>query len=230
MPTQLRQRVDGIKKGLLFLGAMVEEALRDAIRAVEDRAPSVALRVIDGDQRIDAKEVEIERECLATLTLEQPVAFDLRFVVAALKMNGDLERIGDLAANIAEQAELLATQEALPIIPFDLRGMERKAEAMLKQSLDALVHLDADLAEMVRAADHQVDEIYRKSFRLVEAEIRRDPRFVQQHVHLLSVARNLERVADHAVNIAEDVLYLTSGEICRHQGAIEEPRSDRAIG
>lgn len=217
MATQLQERIEEIKKRILMLGGMVEEAVGDAIRAVEDRSYDLADRVIESDKEIDRKEIELEQECLAALTLEQPVAVDLRFVVAVFKMNNDLERIGDLAANIAEQAKLLAAEKEIRRIPFDLKGMERQAQAMLRQSLDALVYQDAELAEIVCCADERVDEIYRQMFRQVEEEIRRSPENVQQLIHLLTIARMLERVADHAVNIAEDVLYLKSGEIWRHR-------------
>ncbi len=217
MATQLQERIEEIKKRILMLGGMVEEAVGDAIRAVEDRSHDLAERVIEHDREIDRKEIELEQECLAALTLEQPVAVDLRFVVAVFKMNNDLERIGDLAANIAEQAKLLAAEKEIRRIPFDLKGMERQAQAMLRQSLDALVNQDAELAEIVCCADERVDKIYRQMFRQVEEEIRRRPEDVQQLIHLLTIARMLERVADHAVNIAEDVLYLKSGEIWRHR-------------
>ena len=217
MSLLLPERIEIIKKRILTLGGMVEEAVSDAIRAVEDRSPELADRVIATDRLIDQKEIELEEECLEALTLAQPVAFDLRFVVAVFKMNNDLERIGDLAANIAEQAKLLADERQLVHVPFDLRGMQLRAQAMLKQSLDALVHLDGDLAEIVCDADDRVDEIYRSMFEQVEDEIRRNPDQVPQLIHFLTIARMLERVADHAVNIAEDVLYLKSGEICRHR-------------
>lgn len=219
MPGQLRHRVENIKKGLLLLGGMVEEALQQALQAVNERKPSLAERVVRGDRRIDAKEVEIEEECLATLTLEQPVAVDLRFVVAALKITADLERIGDLAVNIAEQAELLATEEAMPVMPYDLPGMGQKAVSMLAKSLDALVHLDSGLAAEVRQEDSAVDRIYRRMFARIQEEMQRQPAFVPQLVRLMTIGRMLERIADHAVNIALDVLYLTGGHICRHQQA-----------
>lgn len=219
MPGQLKYRVEHIKKGLLLLGGMVEEALLRALQAVDERRPSLAERVIEGDRRIDAKEVEIEEECLATLTLEQPVAVDLRFVVAALKMNAALERIGDLAVHIAEQGILLATEEALEIMPYDLPAMGQRTVSMLAKSLDALVHLDAELARAVRLEDSEVDRMYRTLFQGIQDEMRRCPETVPQLVHLMTIGRMLERIAGHSVNIAADVLYLTGGHICRHQRA-----------
>jgi phosphate transport system protein len=219
MSLKLPERIETIKKRILTLGGLVEEAVSDAIRAVEDRCPELAERVIASDVIIDKKEVELEETCLEVLTLAQPVAFDLRFVVAVLKMNNDLERIGDLAANIAEQAKLLCEEGQLQRVPFDLRGMQMRAQAMLKQSLDALVYLDTDLAEIVCDADDRVDEIFRRTFDAVEEEVQRNPQHAQQLIHFLTIARMLERMADHAVNIAEDVLYLESGKIRRHRGS-----------
>ena len=217
MSLKLPDRIETVKKRLLTLGGLVEEAVSDAIRAVEDRCPELADRVIAADTIIDKKEVELEETCLEVLTLTQPVAFDLRFVVAVLKMNNDLERIGDLAANIAEQAKLLCGEKEIRRVPFDLKGMQMQAQAMLKQSLDALVYLDTDLAEIVCDADDHVDEIFRRTFDAVEQEIQRKPENAQQLIHFLTIARMLERMADHAVNIAEDVLYLESGKIRRHR-------------
>ena len=219
MPGQLKFRIENIKRSLLLLGGMVEDALQQALRAVHERNPVLAARVLEGDQRIDAKEVEIEEECLETLTLEQPVAVDLRFVVAALKITADLERIGDLAGNIAEQANALSTEEALPVMPYDLPGMGRRAVGMLTKSLDALVNLDSDLAEEVRQEDAFVDGIYQRMFENIQNEIRRRPEFLSQLIHLMTIGRMLERIADHAVNISADVLYLTGGHICRHRAA-----------
>lgn len=219
VPGQLKFRIESIKRSLLLLGGMVEDALQQALQAVHKRNPALAANVLAGDRRIDAKEVELEEECLATLTLEQPVAVDLRFVVAALKITADLERIGDLAGNIAEQATALSTQEALPIMPYDLPGMGRRAVAMLTKSLDALVHLDSDLAEEVRREDAMVDAIYRRMFDHIQSEIRRHPEYLSQLIHLMTIGRMLERIADHAVNISADVLYLTGGYICRHREA-----------
>ncbi len=204
---------------VLTLGGMVEQSLRDAISALEQRDPDIATRVIRGDRQINSTEVEIEEECLATLALHQPVAFDLRYLVAILKMCNDLERIGDLAVNIAEQARFLCSEEEISHVPFDLNAMASRAQLMLKNALDALVNVDTTLAESVRAADQQVDEIYREMFELVEATMRENPHQLTQLIHYMQIGRQLERLADHAVNIAEDVLYLANGEFFKqHSG------------
>lgn len=212
MSIHFRRQTEKLKKMVLTLGGMVEQALRDAISALDQRDSDIATRVINGDRQIDSTEVEIEEECLATLALHQPVAFDLRYIVAILKMCNDLERIGDLAVNIAEQARFLCSEEEISQVPFDLTAMASRAQLMLKNALDALVNVDTTLAQSVRTADHQVDAIYRETFELVEIAMRENPHQLTQMIHYLQIARQLERLADHAVNIAEDVLYLSNGE------------------
>lgn len=226
MSLHLQRRVDKLKKRVLHLSGHVEEALHDAIRAVDERNLELAEKVMGGDERIDTLDVELEEECLSTLALEQPVAFDLRYVVAILKMNTDLERIGDLAVNIAEQARFLAGCERIERLPFDLPGMERAVQAMLQQSLDALVRIDPELAQTVIAGDDHVDALYRQMFDHVHHTLRDEPRLFETMLHYLSIARMLERVADHACNIAEDVIYLSRGEIWRHRHGEPVPASE----
>ncbi len=216
MSLHLERQIDKLKKMILSLGAQVEEAVGSAIQAIHDRDPNLADRVIDNDTQIDGHEVELEEECLHTLALHQPVAFDLRYVVANLKINNELERIGDLAVNIAEQAISLAGEARVESIPFDLQGMTQRVRKMLKESLDALVNIDPDLAEAVRGEDDHVDAIHRDMYQAVERAIRDDVGHVEQFIHFLSVSRNLERIADHCVNIAEDVIYMAKGDIRRH--------------
>jgi len=150
------------------------------------------------------------------LALYQPVAIDLRFIITALKINNDLERIGDLAVNIAERAEFLAGQKPVDV-PFDFDAMADKTQSMLSQSLDALVDMDCNLAYQVCAADDEVDAINRQMYDQVKQSIRNNPEQVDSLIHLLSVSRHLERVADHATNIAEDVIYMVEGKIVRHK-------------
>lgn len=219
MSLHLQRQIEKLKKMLLSLGALVEEAVQHAIAAVRQRDSERARQVIAGDTRIDLHEIDLEEECLHTLALHQPVAFDLRFVVAVLKINNDLERIGDLAVNIAEQAEFLASESRVEQMPFDLAGMSEKVESMLRQSLDALVNIDVARARAVRALDDEVDAIHRGMYERVTASIRRQPGQLEQMIHLLNISRQLERIADHAVNIADDVLYLAEGEIARHHRA-----------
>jgi len=161
-------------------------------------------------------EVDVEEECLKILALYQPVAIDLRFIITALKINNDLERIGDLAVNIAERSEFLARQPEVHV-PLDLEKMTEKTQSMLTKSLDALVNMDCDLAHQVCAADDEVDAMNRQMYLTVQDGIRQHPEQLESLIHLLSASRHLERIADHATNIAEDVIYMAEGQIVRHR-------------
>jgi phosphate transport system protein len=186
------------------------------VNSIDRRDVALAREVIDSDTEIDHTEISVEEECLKILALHQPVAIDLRFVVSCLKINSDLERIGDLAVNIAERSLFLIRSVRVDI-PFDFVGMADKAQSMLKGALDALVNFDPDLARKVCAMDDEVDEINRQMYDLVKDAIRREPESLDSLIHLLSVSRHLERIGDHATNIAEDVIYMLTGEIVRHK-------------
>jgi len=198
------------------LGADVEENVHKAVQSLRKRDSSLAEEIIAADYYIDRREVGLEEECLKILALHQPVAIDLRFVIAVLKINNDLERIGDLAVNIAEQAVFLTSEPPIDI-PFDFAGMSDKTKIMLKNSLDALVNMDPKLARAVCAADDEVDAINRKMYGQVQDGIRKKIEQMESLIHYLGVARHLERIADHATNIAEDVIYMVDGEIVRHK-------------
>jgi len=215
MTIHLIKEIDKLKKMLLSLSAMVEESVQRAVKALDTRDAALAQRVIDYDVEIDKKEVDVEEECLKILALHQPVAIDLRLIIAILKMNNDLERIADLAVNIAERAAFLATQEQLPL-RFNFVQMGEKAQDMLRKSLDALVNLDVNLAREVCAADDGVDAMNREAYLAVQEAIRRHPDRMEALIHLLSISRHIERIADHATNIAEDVIYMCEGQIVRH--------------
>lgn len=216
MGAHLQREIENLKKKILSMGAQVEETVNKAVEALETRDPSLAQQVIDGDEALDNAEVEIEEECLKILALHQPVAIDLRYVIAVLKINNDLERIGDLAVNIAERAAYLATHAPVEV-PLDFRGMVERTKRMVSDSLNALVNVDTHLARHVRAADDEVDIINRNMFAIIQDYIARHPERVAESLHLLSASRHLERIADQATNIAEDVIYMVEGEIVRHQ-------------
>lgn len=216
MSTHLHREVDNLKKKILYMGAQTEEVVRKAVEALITRNATLATTVIESDEVLDHLEVEIEEECLKILALHQPVAIDLRYVVAVLKINNDLERIGDLAVNIAERAAYLSSLTPLDV-PLDFKGMSDKTQLMLKRCLDSLVNMDTTLARQVRASDDEVDTINREMYQILEDYIRTHPERVSESLHLLSVARHLERIADQATNIAEDVIYTVEGEIVRHQ-------------
>ena len=190
-----------------------------AVKAIQSRDVRLAQIVVDGDTEIDRLEVDIEEECLKILALHQPVADQLRYIVAILKMNNDLERIGDLAVNIAEHEELVA-HHGEPAIPFDYFTMSRKAEEMLTKSLDALVNTDLWMAYEVLSQDDDVDAMKNAIQQQFAQEMRKPRDHPDAMIHLFLVSRHLERIADHATNIAEDVIYMITGEIHRHRGAV----------
>jgi phosphate transport system protein len=215
MSVHLQREIDRLKKDLLSLCALVEDQVQMAVRALLERDEELAGEVERRDLDIDHREVEVEEECLKTLALHQPVAIDLRLVIAVLKINNDLERIGDLAVNIARKAAAFAAEPPMEI-PFDLTGMWEKTQGMLRDSLDALVNMDAGLASRVCARDDEVDRAKHEIRLGVEELIRRNPQRVGPLLRLLAVSRNLERIADCATNIAEDVVYMAEGRIIRH--------------
>jgi phosphate transport system protein len=216
MAAHLQREIEYLKKRILSLGDVVESAVHDAAVAIEQRNASLASRIIEDDAEIDQQEVEVEEECLKILALHQPVAHDLRFIIAVLKINNDLERIGDLAVNIAERAVFLETQPK-PDISFDFTAMAQMAQQMLKKSLDSLVNQNAHLARQVCATDDTIDDMNRQMYIKVQEAIAAHPEQMGTFIHLLSVSRHLERIADHATNIAEDVIYMIEGQIVRHK-------------
>ena len=216
MPVHLFREIENLKREILTLGAMAETAVRDATAAIENRDESLAQDVIRNDDKLDDMEVQIEENCLKTLALHQPVAIDLRFIVAVLKINNDLERVGDLAVNVAERAAFLATQPPVDI-SFDFQAMAHQAQAMLKKSLDALVNLSAAQAREVLVSDDEIDAMNRQMYLIVQDAIHAHPDQTGSLIHMLSASRHLERIADHATNIAEDVIYMIEGVIVRHK-------------
>jgi len=218
----MQKEIENLKTKLLSLCAVVEKSLCLAVQSVRERDGVLARSVIDDDIKIDQIEVDVEEECLKILALHQPVAIDLRFIITALKINNDLERIGDLAVNIAERSEYLATQEPIGA-PFDFDTMAEKTQWMLTESLDSLVDMDGKRAFKVLAADDQIDAINREMYKRIEASIVAHPSWTGKLLHLLSISRHLERVADHTTNIAEDVIYMVEGKIIRHKAENYRP-------
>lgn len=215
MTLHMQREMEKLKKSILGLGAIVEETVQKAVRAVENRDVALAQEVIAGDDQIDDLEVDFEEDCLKVLALHQPVANDLRFIISALKINNDLERIGDLATNVAERALALTEFEAIPA-PFEFALMAERVEEMLKKSLDALVNNDLRLAAQVCRMDDEVDNCHKNTYQLVKEEIRKHPERLDCLMHYLSISRHLERIADLATNLAEDVIYMIEGDIVRH--------------
>ena len=216
MAVHLRREIEDLKKDILSLGAMVESAVREATVSIASRDEEQARRVIANDFKIDDMEVRVEEGCLKVLALHQPVATDLRFIVAVLKINNELERVGDLAVNVAERAAFLATQPPVSI-SLDFQSMARKAQDMLKISLDALVNYSASQARDVLTRDDEIDAMNRHMYVAIQQAIGVRPDQTESLIHLLSASRHIERIADHATNIAEDVIYMIEGTIVRHK-------------
>ena len=216
MTKHFQNELDRLKKKLLTLSAIVEESVEKAVRSISNRDVQLAREVIENDRSIDLLEVEVEEECLKVLALHQPVAVDLRFVVAVLKINNDLERIGDLAVNIAERSSYLGQKEPIEM-PFDFATMEKKTRLMLEKAIDSLIQMNLEVAREVGAADDEIDAINREMYDQVAKGIRNSPDQADRLIHCLSISRHLERIADYATNIAEDVIYMIEGQIVRHQ-------------
>ena len=217
MSKHLHRDLELLKREILGMGRLVEEAASQAIEALEQRDRELARRVIEGDHRLDVKEIEVEEECLKVLALHQPVAADLRFIVAVLKVNNDLERMGDLAKNIAKRSLELELDRSL--VPAQMREMAERVRGMVSRSLDALVRMDLGIARAVLGDDDAVDDLHRQVYATLREEMRQDPSLVADATSLLSVSRHLERIADLATNIAEDVIFLVEGALVRHARA-----------
>ena len=215
MTIRLQQELEKLKKKLLSLGTMVEERVRMAIQALELRDANLADKIIKSDYEIDEFEIEVEEDCLKLLALHQPVAVDLRFLIAVIKINNDLERIGDEAVNIAERIQIIAKRERLDI-PFNYSLMAEKTASMLKKSLDAFVNMDDVMALDVLKLDDEIDDMKDQAYDVIKQAISKCTNRVGYLIILLLMCRHLERIADHATNIAEEVVYMVPGEIIRH--------------
>jgi len=215
MSTLLRRDIERLKKKILVLSALVEEQLRGAFAVVVSHDPAGAAKVVEGDFSIDLMEVEVEEDCLKALALYQPVAGDLRFIVAAIKINTTLERVGDLAVNVAEHAARVG-DPLRPVLGFDLQGLIDKSQCMFSQALDSLMKEDALLAREVVSKDDEVDSLDHELNGQIRAAMHEHPEWLDGLVSLLYISRYIERLADHATNIAEDVVYMIEGEIPRH--------------
>jgi phosphate transport system protein len=218
MSKHLQRHLENLQRDLLAMAAAVEAAIHLAIDALQSRQPALARKVIEGDSAIDEEENHVEEECLKLLALHQPVASDLRRITAALKINNELERMADLAEDIAERALHLAQLPPVAV-PARLQRMTDLTTGMVRQSLDAFVHLDVRLARAVCRTDDEVDRFNNAIIEELVGIMRSAPSRVEAGLSLFSATRHLERIADHATNIAEDVVYLVEGEIIRHRPA-----------
>ncbi|MFL5245293.1 MAG: phosphate signaling complex protein PhoU [Gemmataceae bacterium] len=216
MSKHLERDLDHLQRDILALAASVEEAIQKGIRALQERDVDLAREVIDGDSQIDEEENNIEEECLKMLALHQPVARDLRRIAAAMMINMDLERMADLAEDIAGRAIALARPPFLSI-PEKLQRMTDLTTAMVQQSLDSFVNLDTRQARTVCRLDDEVDRYNDDVIAEIIDVMKENPALVEPGLSLFSATRHLERIADHATNIAEEVIYLVEGEIVRHR-------------
>ena len=215
MIKHFHKELDKVKKMILSLSTLVEERVNLAIISVMKNDADIALNIIRSDQDIDEREVEIEEECLKIIALHQPVAIDLRFLITVIKINSDLERIGDQAVNIAERVQVTAKQNPCDFT-FDYTVMADKAQKMLHDSMDAFVNLDADLAYGVIEMDDEVDRMQSEAYDQIKQAMADKRDCLSYLINLLLVSRHLERLADHATNIAEEIIFLVEGEIVRH--------------
>ena len=215
----LEKEISGLKEKLLGMGALVENQVERSIKSLVDRDNDLARDVINVDHEVNRLEVEIDEECIRLLALRQPEAGDLRFITTAMKIVTDIERIGDLGVDVAERA--LELNEEPILKPYiDIPRMARAAEQMLKNALDAFVNRDAELARSVLGADDFVDDLNKQIFRELLTFMIEDARTISRAIRISYISKYLERVADHATNIAEMVVYLVEGKIIRHMDAL----------
>ena len=209
------QELDQLKTNLIKMGSFAEQAIADAIRALLERRIELARQVIAQDQQINSFEILIDDAVVDLLALQQPVATDLRFILAASKINGDLERIGDHAVNIAESAiQYIALEPAHP--PVDITEMARITKAMLRNAIDGFIHSDAALCSVVLRNDDAIDDLNKKVVRELIDVMRQGPDEIEQALEFIRVSRNLERVADLATNIAEDGIFMAEARVVKH--------------
>jgi len=215
--TRFHQGLDELKQRLLIMGGMAEQAVDRAIHAYATRDLEVCKRVLEDEKAINASEREIDEIAVDLLAMQQPMAVDLRFLFSVIKINADLERVGDQAVNIAERVIDLA-KSPIAELPVDIARMASISAAMVHQSLQAFIEENAELAQQVLERDDVVDAINREAFESLTKVMQENPASTRQALDALIIARNLERVADHATNIAEDVIFWVRGADVRHHG------------
>jgi phosphate transport system protein len=215
------EQLDDLRKRLLAMSGLVESAIYRSILALVEKDEEQANLVFQNESRINQMEIEIDERATGLLALDQPVAMDLRFITAAIKINSNLERMGDLAVNIVERALSLMHEPVLNTV-VDVPHMANLVESMVRKALDAFVQKDAELARSVLVSDDAVDEMRDSIYRKLSNYMQQDPRSVPQGIDLIFVARSLERIADHATNIAEDVVFLVEGVDVRHHAEVRK--------
>ena len=210
------KELQAIKNGLIFLGALTEKAIQQAMKALAERNSDIARQVIKDDEEIDRLDTDLEERCIKILALRQPAAIDLRFITTAIKITGHLERIGDMAVNIAEKALQLNDEPQLkPYI--DLPRMTDMVGAMIRDSLDSFIRGDLALADNVRQTEQVIDDLNEQIFRELLTFMMEDSKSIHRSLMIMQVSKNMERIADHAKGIADMVTYMVTGECVRHQ-------------
>jgi phosphate transport system protein len=222
MPKHLERQMENLAQSLVSLCKKVEEAIEQSLFAVKELDQELAQKIIARDNEIDLAEVELEENCLKILALYQPVAVDLRKVVTALKVNNDLERMGDLGCNIARRANYLAAQKKFEV-PVDFKQLVKKTKSMVEEAIKALIYQDTVMAIQVCKTDDEVDELNAKMYHVIFDLIAKNPEDLEIFIQYLFISKNLERIADYATNIAEDVIYMMEGNIVRHKANRETP-------
>lgn len=220
MRIHLERDMSRLHRDLLLMCSMVEELIHTAVDTLKRPSTEAAASLKERDNEIDAWDVQIENECLKVLALHQPVANDLRRICSVLKIIGELERVADLGVHIAERACGMMSRPDISV-PEKLKDMANHAVDMLHRSIDSYVELDGDLARKVCGEDEEVDELNRQIIRELTGRMQESPDLVEPLMHLFSASRHVERIADHATNIAEDVVYMVEGEIIRHRNALD---------
>ena len=214
--SQYERDLKDVKESLVYLGALVEKAIDKAVKALLDRDSDLARDTVAGDRVIDRLDEEIEEKCITLLALRQPIARDLRFITTAIKINGHLERIGDMAVTIAKRA--IALNEEPQLKPYiDLPRMAEIAEGMIRNSLDALIQEDVTLANRVRREDDIIDKLNEQIFRELLTFIMEDPKTTHRALLIMQISKNLERISDHAKSIADMVIFQVTGKNVRHE-------------
>ena len=225
METQFQKELEELKGSLLKMATLVEETLNFSVQSLVKQDSQLAQKTFENEDRINALEIAIEDRCLKLLALRQPVAADLRFITAAMKIVTDLERMGDQAVNIAERA--ISLNEEPPLKPYiDIPRMTEITQSMVKDVLDAFVNRDSKLARSVCERDDLVDGLNDQVFRELLTYMITDPRTITRAVHLMIVSRCLERIADHATNIAEDVIFMVDALVIKHRADAKEEKKE----
>lgn len=214
MTRHFHHEIEKLQQKLLTMGSMVEDRVSKACSVIESEDVEIAKKIIKTDWEIDTMEMEIEEECLKIMALYQPVAKDLRFLVTVIKINSEIERIGDYAALIAKRVRRISKVSS-PSFSFNFKEMTEKVISELKMSLDALVDRNIEMAKQIFILDQEVDALRSKSYKMILKEMKSNPEHITSLLNFYLVTRHLERIADRATNIAEDVIYMVDGEIVR---------------